>query len=213
MELEKCPYCGKIYSKKGIGTHIWRIHGDGINFNPNQGYIDGSIKIWNKGLSKESDERIRKIGEKLRGKEPYIKGKEHTDESRDKMSISALKSFEKGDHANWKSRKIRSYPELYFEEVLKELEIFDECEIEYPIKNGKYQYFLDFYFPDKKINLEIDGNQHRLEDRIISDKRRDEFLKSNGIKVFRIKWTSPKDKINKDYLIKEISNFMDFYNA
>ena len=108
---------------------------------------------------------------------------------------------------------MRSYPELYFEEVLKELGIFSKCEIEYPIKNGKYQYFLDFYFPEKKINLEIDGNQHRLNDRIISDRRRDEFLKSNGIRVFRIKWTSPKDKINKDYLVKRISDFIDFYSA
>lgn len=212
MESEKCPYCEKNYSKKGIGTHIWRMHGEGKDFDPNRGYKEGR-EIWNKGLSKESDERMRITGEKLKGKEPYIKGKEHTEKSRNKMSMSALRSFERGDHANWKSRKQRSYPELYFEEVLKELGIFDECEIEYPIKNGRYQYFLDFYFPEKSINLEIDGNQHRLKDRIISNKRRDEFLESNGIRVFRIKWTSPKDQINKDYLIKRISDFIDFYNA
>ena len=203
----KCKYCGKEYSSKGIGTHIWRAHGEGQEFNPNT----SNKKPWNLGLTKNTDIRVKRGSEKLLGKDPFIKGKIHSDESKKKMSLSAKKAFDKGIHANWKSRNIRSYPELYFDEVLKELNIFSKCQIEYPIKNGKYQYFLDFYFPEKNINLEIDGNQHRLNDRIISDKRRDSFLESIGIKVFRIKWRSPKEKDGKQYLVNKISDFLDFY--
>mgnify|MGYP006211505003 CR=1 FL=1 len=32
MNKIKCPHCEKEYSVKGLGTHIWRSHGKGINF-------------------------------------------------------------------------------------------------------------------------------------------------------------------------------------
>lgn len=207
MEKIKCPHCGKEYCKNGIKTHIWKSHGEGKDHDPNRGYKDGSRIVWNKGLTKYTDERVRAYGEKNTGREPYNKGRKHTEESRRKMSISAKKAFDKGIHANWKSRKERSYPERYFEKVLDTLGIFDQYETEYPIKNGKYQYFLDFYFPDKKVNLEIDGEQHRLKDRIESDKRRDRFLMSEGIKVFRIDWKNPKTSEGREYLEEKIKEF------
>ena len=46
-----CQYCGKEYSKKGIGTHIWRNHGSGINHDPNKNYKKGTRTGWNKGLN------------------------------------------------------------------------------------------------------------------------------------------------------------------
>ena len=57
-----CPHCGKEYSKMGIGTHIWRNHteeGKKFNPNPNKGYYDVTRVAWNKGLTKETDERVR----------------------------------------------------------------------------------------------------------------------------------------------------------
>lgn len=212
MEKIKCPYCNKIYSIKGIGTHIWRVHGSGSDFDPNRGYKEGDRIVWNKGLTKKDDIRVRKYGENLKGKKSHFKGKSHTEEARHKMSISAKKAFDMGIHANWKSRKDRSYPERYFEKILEVIGILDECEIEYPIKNGIYQYFLDFYFPLKKINLEIDGEQHRLKDRIESDFKRDSFLNSVGIKVFRIKWVNLRNKDAKKYLQNRIEDFIDFYD-
>jgi len=69
-ELIKCEYCGKEYSKKGIGTHIWRKHGEGINHNPdpNIGYIDGTRIIWNKGLTKETNSTIKKLSNTLKNR-------------------------------------------------------------------------------------------------------------------------------------------------
>jgi len=32
----KCPYCNKEYSKKGICSHIWKMHGEGKDHDPNR---------------------------------------------------------------------------------------------------------------------------------------------------------------------------------
>lgn len=63
--LYKCPFCSKLYNKKGISTHIWRSHTiDGNNFtithNPNVGFKTGTRTQWNKGLTKETDSRVLK---------------------------------------------------------------------------------------------------------------------------------------------------------
>jgi len=52
--------------------------------------------------------------------------------------------------------------------------------------------------------LEIDGSQHKFEDRIKSDKIRDEFVKSLGFTVIRIDWKNPNTKIGKEYLLRKI---------
>lgn len=55
-----CEYCGKQFSKKGIGSHIWRVHGNGVNFKP------GLAKTpWNKGHTRETDSRVDKISKSL----------------------------------------------------------------------------------------------------------------------------------------------------
>ena len=61
-----CPICNKEYSKMGIGTHIWRMHTEsGIKFKNhcNDGYKNGTRVTWNKGLTKYTDERVKRIGE------------------------------------------------------------------------------------------------------------------------------------------------------
>ena len=68
-ETTICPNCGKIVSKKELGTHIWRVHGDGVNFDPNRGYKDGTRTPWNKGLTRETDDRVDRISKKLERKQ------------------------------------------------------------------------------------------------------------------------------------------------
>lgn len=55
-----CKYCNKKYSKHGIGTHIWRVHGEGKTFRPGVGHIP-----WNKGHTRETDSRVDKISKSL----------------------------------------------------------------------------------------------------------------------------------------------------
>lgn len=53
-----CDICGKEFSPKGIGSHKWRVHGKGKEHKTHGGG-------WNKGLSKHSDDRVRKYAETL----------------------------------------------------------------------------------------------------------------------------------------------------
>lgn len=71
-----CPLCNKEYSKMGIGTHIFRNHtekGKSLDCNCAKGYKNGTRVVWNKGLTKETDERIKKGSEKI--KESWKLGK------------------------------------------------------------------------------------------------------------------------------------------
>jgi very-short-patch-repair endonuclease len=46
-------------------------------------------------------------------------------------------------------------------------------------------YILDFYCPQKKLAIEVDGSQHFVKDGIDYDKNREQFLNSAGISVLR----------------------------
>jgi len=46
-------------------------------------------------------------------------------------------------------------------------------------------YIIDFYCPGAKLAIEIDGGQHYTDEGVREDKKRDDYLKSLGIKVLR----------------------------
>ena len=59
----KCPYCDKEFTKKGICSHIWRLHEEGKEFKPYAlSYKEGRFS-WNKGLKKDTDYRVMKNSE------------------------------------------------------------------------------------------------------------------------------------------------------
>lgn len=133
---------------------------------------------------------------------------------RDKISKKAKERVANGTHKGWKTRNIISYPESFFIKVLDNNNI--KYEHNFPLsqkslgtENNNY-YFLDFYIPNKKIDLEIDGNQHK--DRISHDNMRDEILIKNGYKPYRIKWKCINTEKGKKYIQNEIENFLNFYN-
>lgn len=64
--LVQCDVCGRWFSVKGIGSHRWRVHGPGIDFNPNKGYIKGTRQGWSKGLTKETNPSVAKMAESLK---------------------------------------------------------------------------------------------------------------------------------------------------
>ena len=135
------------------------------------------------------------------------------------ISISQKERVKNGLHKGWQSRNILSYPENFFIRVLKRNKIFNECEINYKISKkdlgvigDNLNYFLDFYFNNKKIDLEIDGKQHKLLERQESDKKRDLLLNRYGIDVYRIEWKSINTKKGKEYIKNEIVKFLNYYN-
>lgn len=197
-----CPECGKEYSKKGIGTHFWRNHTEeGKQFNPNKGYQKGIHKAWNKGLTEETDERVRKyvntLRKRFKNKEivPSFLGKEHSEETKKKISESRrnflLENPEKVPYKLNHSSK-QSFPEKFFETVFINNGIIFEKEF---YANG---YWLDFCF-NKKFYVEIDGEQHYLDKRIVKhDKVRTARLMELGFKcIERVRWSEFK-KLDKD---------------
>ena len=97
-----------------------------------------------------------------------------------------------------------SYPEKYFNEILKKTNLKYEKYLQISIYN------LDFAFVNKGIDLEIDGNQHYDDERIVkSNKERDIFLRNKGWKVIRIRWSfykSMKRKNKEEYIRKLIEH-------
>jgi hypothetical protein len=89
-----------------------------------------------------------------------------------------------------------SSPEKYF------LNYFSEKFLhKYPVLGFR----LDFADPHKKIDLEIDGDQHFLDKRIANhDARRNAKLLSNGWVIARIRWSlfKPLSDEDKETLIK-----------
>ena len=63
---------------------------------------------------------------------------------------------------------------------------------------------------DKNVDLEIDGSQHKLVERIESDKVRSEALINNGFIVYRIEWKNINTEKGKEYIKNEIDKFLKF---
>lgn len=217
-----CPFCGKDYkSNLGLGCHI-KICKHNPNFDKelyNRRYIhinrclkSGHI-AWNKGLTKYTDERIRKCSESFHrhlkeGKFiPSWTGRKHTEETKNKIREKMNKFFEENGNPGWKGRLWNelSYPEQYFKDVFEK----ENIPLKFHLAIGKYE--LDFYNEDLRKYIEIDGDQHyRFQENIERDKRRDEYLEQLGWKGLRIKWSDFK-KLNyeeKHNIIEQIRQFI-----
>jgi len=66
------------------------------------------------------------------------------------------------------------------------------------------RYIVDFYCPTRKLAIEIDGEQHKLEDTEEYDRMRTDFLKSLGIDVIRISNTDIRNQFMR--VCDEIKN-------
>lgn len=73
--------------------------------------------------------------------------------------------------------------------------------------------FLDFYFDEYKLDVEIDGARHKILEISEKDKLRDSLLQNNGYKVYRIEWKNPVNDINKMYIKTEIEKFLNYLST
>lgn len=202
-----CKYCGKECKN----SNSLRNHERLCKNNPtrqissfvkyNKECSNGNRTIWNKGLTKETDNRILKqsntIQERFKNGElvSSFKGKHHTDES--KLKLSNIRKSYLEQHPEMVPYKInhhskQSYPEKYFRELFDNDEILKNFISEYKV--GLYS--LDFALPSLMYYIEIDGEQHYVDDRIIKhDEERNKKLSELGWKGIRIRW-SDYQKLN-----------------
>lgn len=147
---------------------------------------------WNRGLTKESDERVSRYVKTCRERNHYRsfwKGKNISETHRSKISKS-MKRFckdnpDKVPYVLHHSSK-ESYPERYFKETFLR-EGFPKFEQDKRVSG----YFLDFAFLESKKFVEIDGEQHYRDVRIVEhDKARtSDLLKTEWRCICRIRWS------------------------
>lgn len=137
------------------------------------------------------------------------KGRKHSEETRKKISEGRIKYLkENPDKVPYllnHSSKL-SYPEKYFKKLFKK----EKINVEEKFRIGLYE--LDFSIPEKRIDIEIDGEQHYSDEKIIkSDIKRNKFLEDNGWDIIRIRWRFYKtlNKEEKEIYIKKLINYIN----
>lgn len=104
-----------------------------------------------------------------------------------------------------RGRNKKSYMEASFEEWLHNHGVYNFVTEEPFHRLDKIKtYLADFYFPDKKLIIELDGTQHQQT--VTKDKERDEYISSTyNITILRISYAEYKNKSRVD----EIKNLLD----
>lgn len=210
-----CLLCQREISVNNYNRHIFACENTsdpkirGVDYDPNHGFKDGSRSAWNKGLTKEDDARVMAQSLKQVGRPGTMKGRSHTDMTKKKISEIRIKFLrDNPDKVPYKLNhysKGPSYAETYWRSILDANCLF--YEEQYCV--GPYR--LDFAFPEILLDLEIDGDQHYLDERVQkSDERRTAYLNELGWTVIRVKWSDFQQLSDKtEYVNMIINQIMD----
>jgi hypothetical protein len=151
-------------------SHIWRSHGEGKNHNPNIGFTMQRV-AWNKGLSKESDERVKHYADqvsrtlKQQIKQGIFKPRRMGAEQRQKTSIRQT-LHNNGGRCKWfqvGSQKVQGTWERNIALICNSLSIewkklkTNSDIFYYTIDNIKRRYTPDFYLAEVDRYIEIKG--------------------------------------------------------
>lgn len=214
-EICECQYCHKQFKLHGLKNHERYC-----DLNPNKKeHTETFLNThkhpgggWNKGLTKETDERLRKQGETYSKRVangeiiPWFTGKHWSDEEKKRRSEEKIKYYqEHPDRIPYKlyhSSRI-SYPEQYFKDIFEH----ENIPLKYHLQVGLYE--LDFYNEEYKVYVEIDGDTHKHKKVQEIDKRKDDYLKSLGWKGIRICW-SEYQKLSREEKELEINKIREF---
>jgi len=214
----QCKVCGKICSKMGITSHIWRMHTTiGKEFNP---FKENNHVSWNKGLTKETNLTIKNSAiktsntNKINGnwckgltKETSEKVKRNSEKIRDfalKNNNEKYITKHRNDFPYEKDGKIIILQSSYEVIVAKELDKNNikwirPKPIPYIDREGiKRKYYPDFFLSD--FNIYLDPKNDYLESK---DKYKIESASNlNNVKVIVLgknflEWNKIKELIEK----------------
>lgn len=187
-----CKFCGKELKPNGFSHQTF------CKSNPNRKSMSGEnnprfgkrgSEVSNQFIKAKNEGRIIEVSEETRKKlSNSSKGRILNEDTKKKISDSMKDAHKKGiawniGKSRWNNKK--SYPEEFFTSVIENEFLDKNYTCEYNVKI----YSIDFAWVDKKLAIEIDGDQHqRFQEVIERDKRKDSVLISEGWKVLRIKW-------------------------
>ena len=96
-EFLECPWCSKVYNGMGIMTHIWCNHTeDGKKFVRVSSRGMKGKTAWNKNLTKGTDDRVRRYGEKVSKALKGRVGNIHSTSAREKIRKYMLEKYANG---------------------------------------------------------------------------------------------------------------------
>ena len=160
--------------------------------------------------AQRGDLKLRSVSEanKLSYKKHPRKHSEETKKKISKIRIEYLKNNpDKIPYLLNHYSKGASYPERYF----KDLFVKESIDLVQYYQVGLYQ--LDFAEPILKVDIEIDGSQHKCDPIIVKhDAKRSKNLEKLGWKVFRIYWPDYQKKCyeEKQEIVKQIKDLLRF---
>lgn len=199
----KCLYCGLIFrTRKELDQHKKEAHLTISDRGVNQFVKAKLLGLPKPIVSKETREKISRAerGDKNPSKRQDVRAK---------ISESMKKAHAEGRAHNigecrWNNKP--SYPEEWFMKVLlNEFSLAEgkDYRREYPF----HKYSLDFAWPEKKLCIEIDGEQHhRFQEQMVRDTEKDSLLLKEGWSEIREDWkvicANPKG------FIERVKNFI-----
>lgn len=194
-----CKYCGKEVGNKGcliLHETQCKLNPNRIYRNPNKNRLYEYNEPWNKGLTKENNDSLKQIGLTLKNKYkngeliPSFLGKHHTEETKKRISEKRKQWLldHKDQHVWRRDSKFLSIPCENLKQYLRdkginfveEYEPFDDI-----------NYCVDIAWPDEKIAIEVNGNQHYNRDGSLSKyyQKRHNLFVSRGWKLFEIHYS------------------------
>lgn len=213
MKNFKCVYCEREIRNAGSLA----VHQKQCKFNPNRitrkpNNFHKGVKPWNFGLTKESDERVKKQGQSVKNtfktKGHNWVGKHLSDDHKQKISKSMKERFKENPKVKpfgGCRGKMSSYEHWFCQKVVKGHNLAQK----YDIVNQYYEYpyFLDFAFLNARLDVQIDGQFHTKEDVIISDKTRQNNLIDKNWFVYHISCQNIKQSEEKT--IQDFLKYLD----
>lgn len=188
--IVKCPICKKEFKYYGLGSHMWKKHGEGINHKPNI-IKKGELRKINKNKGKTFDEIFGikksnalkdKISKSLIGKST---GKGKTIEIEQSRKENLSKSIKRRYELGWMPKAGRCKKIKYYSVIagnvlldgnweLKVAEYFDNNSINWKRNTQKFKYYNtikniishytpDFYLVDENKYVEVKGYETELD--------------------------------------------------
>lgn len=193
-----CKYCNKEVANQGclvLHERHCKENPDRTECKGNYGKTKGKPCSF-KGETKETREFLRKQGETyhnnyVAGKfKASFEGKTHTEETKRLISKNRKKYLQehKDEHVWKRNDKFISVPCEYLKDELRKKNIKFVEEFS-PFDD--YNYSVDIAWPNEKIGIEVNGNQHYNNDGTLTEyyQKRHNIFEERGWKLYEIHYT------------------------